>query len=225
MYSDAASSVNENEFPAVDDRKWQSVREVFEKWADWPPAQVSHHGRVCCELAREWLIATDFSALNGGDVLTGPRWLCKRFKWGPSSYPIHWCEAVRRPRLDCGALAALAHEVFTLRGVRSYRAQFVQRFSKVATRQWLRGWRDDGASVEWIDGDLIYHEGCALSVGNGGVKVWDASAGWWADPGTNHGYGATVAIRVSADLDSGDLSWGNHRILPGEWLGLDPVSD
>ena len=30
----------------------------------------------------------------GGDKLTGPRWMREHSKWGPSAWPIHWCEAV-----------------------------------------------------------------------------------------------------------------------------------
>lgn len=44
----------------------------FEKWQDFPVSQISHHGGICCETAREWLSAMDFSNLNGGSVLTGP---------------------------------------------------------------------------------------------------------------------------------------------------------
>src|SRR5215213_16918 len=112
-------------------------KSVFETWKDWHPSQISHHGALCCEIAREWITATDFSELNGDCVFTGPRWLRQKFNWGASSFPIYWCEAVRRKTLDCGALAALAHEIFTARSVRSYRVQLIQKFSSVATNQWM----------------------------------------------------------------------------------------
>jgi hypothetical protein len=194
--------------------------DVFEKWKDWHPSQISHHGQMCCEIAREWITATDFSELNGGNVLTGPRWLRQRFNWGASSFPIFWCEAVRKKTLDCGALAALAHEVFTVRGVKSFRVQLIQRFSEVATSQWSCSWSENGdEELRWIDHDLIYHEGCAILVRDREVKVWDASAGWWIDPKPGEGYGALLAIRLSShDARSGNgFNWGMHHITPNQW--------
>jgi len=193
---------------------------VFETWKDWHPSNISHHGRVCCEIAREWVTSTDFSSLGGGDVLAGPRWLRQTFKWGGSTYPIHWCEAVRKKKLDCGALAALAHEVYTMRGVKSYRVQLVQRFSRVATEAWTHSWKKSGASMRWVNDDLIYHEGCAVEVRDSEVKVWDASAGWWIDPKTGDGYGALLAIRLSAPTAGDDLIWGHHSITPNQWQNV-----
>lgn len=194
--------------------------EVFTTWAEWPPSEISHHGKVCCEVAREWLNATDFTLINGGSLLTGPRWITHRFKWGPSEYPIYWCEAVRKRRLDCGALAALAHEVFSARGVTSFRAQFVQKFTGVATEQWSCSWSKADVPVSWINDDLIYHEGVVVSPGGPQIKVWDSSAGWWVDRARAEGYGVVVAIRVFAPKELGVLTWGEHSIKPGRWLSF-----
>lgn len=192
---------------------------VYETWKNWHPSQISHHGALCCEIAREWITATDFSELNGDGLLTGPRWLRQRFNWGASAFPIFWCQAVRRDTLDCGALAVFAHEVFKARGVRSYRMQFVQKFSDVATSQWSNSWNTDCASPAWIKDDLIYHEGCAIETGERKIKVWDASAGWWVDSKPADGYGALLAIRLSGlNLRAGKIfAWGEHIIRVGEW--------
>ena len=194
---------------------------VFKKWKDWPPSQISHHGRICCEIAREWVTATDYSSLNGGHIMSGPRWLRHRFQWGPSSYPLFWCEAVRKNTLDCGALAALAHEVFTIRGVRAYRVQLVQRYSRVATEQWSNSWAGDGVPTQWLNKDLIYHEGCAAAVNDNEIKVWDASAGSWIDPKASDGYGALLALKVNAGSDAGALTWGKFILEPNTWRTLD----
>ena len=61
----------------------------------FPASYISHHGAPCCDIAREWITGMDFSQLNAGHPLTGPRWLRKHFKWGPSKWPMHWCEAVQ----------------------------------------------------------------------------------------------------------------------------------
>jgi hypothetical protein len=99
------------------------------RWQHFPDQHLSHHGEACCDVAREWIVAMDFAQLNGGDRLSGPRWLRQKYEWGPSPWPMHWCELVERKVIDCGAHAALAHEAFTARGVTAFRAQFVQRYS------------------------------------------------------------------------------------------------
>lgn len=222
MYLDAASqTAKETIVTETNGTGLCRTPEVYEKWKNWQPSQISHHGRMCCEIAREWITAIDFSETGGGSLLAGPRWLRQRFNWGASTFPIFWCEAVRRKTLDCGALAALAHEVFTVRGVRSYRIQLVQKFSSVATEQWTCSWNSEGdLPLRWIDKDLIYHEGCAIAVGGGQVKVWDASAGWWIDSKAGDGYGSLVAIRLTDSNANADFIWGKHNLVSNQWQKL-----
>ena len=191
------------------------------RWQHFPFSCLSHHGEACCDVAREWILANDFAQLNGGDLLTGPRWLRQKYEWGPSAWPMHWCEVVERKVIDCGAHAALAHEAFTARGVTAFRAQFVQRYSADATSQWRKKWEDEQVSGHWLGDDVIYHEGNALLVGEDEVKLWDASAGWWINPRqAGGGYGSLEAVRIFAEgqWGGGDgLLWGEHRIIPNEW--------
>jgi hypothetical protein len=222
MYLDAVSNTLSNTTSRNGSAKTVETLEkkkVFETWRDWHPSQISHHGKLCCEIAREWITATDYSALSGDCLFTGPRWLRQKFKWGASKFPIFWCEAVRKDTLDCGALAALAHEVFTARGVKSNRVQLVQKFSSVATSQWTNSWSEDREPLAWVKDDLIYHEGCAIEVAERKIKVWDASAGWWVDSKPANGYGALLALRLSgAGLQPHDsYVWGEHVIKPNEW--------
>jgi hypothetical protein len=218
MYLDAASKAKETVvITETNSNGFQQTSDVFEKWKDWYPSQISHHGKMCCEIAREWLTSQDFSESGGSSLLTGPRWLRQRFNWGASSFPIYWCEAVRKKTLDCGALAAFAHEVFMARGVKSYRIQLVQKFSEVATNQWTSSWNEsDGLPLRWIDNDLIYHEGCAIAVGDGKIKVWDASAGWWINANSGDGYGSLTAIRLSAESGR-TFEWETHRLVANQW--------
>jgi hypothetical protein len=190
------------------------------RWQHFPFSCFSHHGESCCEIAREWIIANDYAQLNGSDLLTGPRWLRQKYEWGPSAWPMHWCEAVERKVIDCGAHAALAQEAFAARGVTAFRAQFVQKYSADATDQWRKKWGDEQASDHWLTGEDIYHEGNALLVGEDEVKLWDASAGWWINPRQAGGYGSLVAVRIFAESQWGrgdGFRWGEHRIKPNEW--------
>jgi hypothetical protein len=192
---------------------------VFENWRDFPPTNVSHHGSACCEMAREWLYAMDYTQLNGGSPFTGPRWLRQRYNWGPTVYPIYWCEAVEEKTLDCGALASLSREVFRSRNVRAYPAQLVQQFSTHATAQWQKKWSEKEASTHWINDDVIYHEGCAILTEGNEIKVWDSSAGWWVRPIPQNGYGSLLALRICAD-ERNNISvfqWGDYKIAPNRW--------
>lgn len=221
MYSDAVKTAETIPTKTISTNGigFYKKSEVYEKWKDWLPSEISHHGQMCCEIAREWIISTDFSELNGGSLLAGPRWLRQKFFWGASSFPIHWCEAVRRKTLDCGALAALAAEVFTARGVKTYRVQMVQRFSEVSTLQWSNSWNDSTEPLCWMNDDLIYHEGCAIAGDADEIKIWDASAGWWADPKSRDGYGALLALRVSDSNLSADANfiWGEYVLDACRW--------
>jgi hypothetical protein len=194
---------------------------VYSKWADWPPSQISHHQQMCCDVAREWIVATDYSELNGASPATGPRWVRQRFPWGASSFPIYWCEAVRKEKLDCGAHAAIAYELFKARGVPVLRAQLVQRFSTISTFQWENSWNPDAGPLAWTDDDLIYHEGCAIFTGDEDVKIWDSSAGWWVDSRAVEGYGSLAAVRLTGGAELPRLlKWGKHRLQPDEWAQL-----
>ena len=224
MYLDEVNNIlaNTNRGGAANAFESDEKNRVYEHWKDWHPSQISHHGAMCCEIAREWVTANDYSEMGGDCLFTGPRWLRQKFNWGASTFPIYWCETVRRQTLDCGALAALAHEVFTARGVRGYRVQLIQKFSRVATRQWTNSWSSFGEPLAWTKGELIYHEGNAIDVGSRRLKVWDASAGWWVDPKPANGYGAVLAIRLSgANLTAGEsFRWGEHTLNAGEWKEL-----
>jgi hypothetical protein len=202
-----------------DETDFVDTRAAMQKWEHFPISTISHHGEQCCRIAREWVLSTDYSQLNAGDPLTGPRWLRRKFAWGPSSWPIHWCEAVERKKLDCGALAALATEIFASRGVRSYPAQFIQQYTEDATRQWSKNWESDDVPVNWIKDDLIYHEACAVVVRDNEIRLWDPSASWWVNPKQFGGYGCLLALRVFAAQANApsELVWGTHRISPNRW--------
>jgi hypothetical protein len=192
------------------------------KWRTFPNSHISHHGAACCEVAHEWLVAFDFAQLNGGDLLSGPRWLREHSTWGPSAWPTHWCEAVDRNVVDCGAHAAMAHAVFTARGVTAFRAQFVQSYSGDAAASWRGNWTKEEISDHWIDGENIYHEGNAVLVGDDEVKLWDGSAGWWLNPRGEGGYGSLRAVRIEAprEVSVDALHWGKRRLKLNQWVAV-----
>ena len=219
MYLDAA----EERVDARAERIAETPAHSSARWEAFPYSCLSHHNEACCDVAREWVMSMDYAQLNGGDLASGPRWLRAKYEWGPSSWPMHWCEVVERKVIDCGAHAALAQEAFTARGVTAFRAQFIQRYGADSLAQWRARWREDAVSDHWIGDDLIYHEGNAILVGEDEVKLWDSSAGWWLNPRQQGGYGSLAAVRIFAEgqWGGGDgLRWGERRLKPGEWHAI-----
>ena len=215
MYSAADNRLDLILEPEVAERPCPSAR-----WEQFPYSCISHHGAECCDVAREWVMAYDFAQLNGADPSSGPRWLRARYTWGPSSWPIHWCEAVERDTLDCGALGCMAREIFAERGLVSFPAQFVQQYSADATSQWLSKWDEEKVSTHWIDEDVIYHEACALVSGEGELKLFDPSAGWWVNPRqAGGGYGGLLAVRVF-EPEGRIWSWGDYRLQGNSWTKI-----
>ncbi|MDQ3143399.1 MAG: hypothetical protein M3Q57_00780, partial [Pseudomonadota bacterium] len=156
---------------------------LFARWQDFPVSHLSHHGGQCCEAARRWFGAMDFAQLNGSLRTSGPRWIRHKYNWGPSAWPLHWCDALKADSIDCGAHAALAEEAFSARGVASLRAQFVQSYDSNAISQWRGRWGADGVSQHWLADKYIYHEGNAVLAEGQDIKLWDGSAGSWITPG------------------------------------------
>jgi hypothetical protein len=200
-------------------RSETEIGAAIARWRQWPHSSLSHHDEACCAVAREWVLAMDHAELHGGPALTGPGWLRRKHEWGPSSWPIHWCEAVERETLDCGALAALTHEIYRSRGARSFPTQLIQRYSAQNTDHWERRWREASTPVQWIDGSLIYHEACAVVLCGEEIGIWDPSACSWVRPDADDGYATTRALRVLTP-DGGAperFTWGSHCVVPGAW--------
>jgi hypothetical protein len=188
------------------------------RWRYSSPSVMLHHGKPCCSIAREWLFSTDHSQLSGQNQLTGPRWLRRKYDWGPSQWPMTWCYAVEQDSLDCGALAAMSRAVFDARGVLCHSVQLIQQYSEDTTSHWSAKWVDHPASTHWIQGRLIYHEACAIALSGNEVRIWDPSAGWWVNPKQFGGYGSIVAMRVLTEHPVADsFVWGANVIAGNKW--------
>jgi hypothetical protein len=201
------------------------LRAALARWRYCSPSVMAHHGRACCATAREWLFSTDHSQLNGNHKLMGPRWLRRKYNWGPSQWPMTWCHAVEQDDLDCGALAAISRDIFTARSVTCHSVQLVQQYSEDTTSHWSAKWTNQLASTDWISGGLIYHEACAVQISSCEMRIWDPSSACWVNPKQCGGYGSILALRLRIDTAGVEgLSWGHHEIPSGEWHVLQTIS-
>jgi hypothetical protein len=188
-------------------------------WTQAASSTLAHHG-PCCDRARAWLLgmgrSLDFAA-SDGLAYAGPRWLTRRFAWGPTRWPIAWCEAVRAEAIDCGVFAVLAREIFRAKGIDAYPGQVLRRYAEESTAHWRQKWAAMPDAFNWIGSDVVYHEVCVLRVGAHEARVYDPTEGVWLEPGIRAGHGAHRAIR--AELPQA-LSWGPHLLVNGQWTEM-----
>lgn len=197
------------------------------RWRHRAPSVLLHHGKACCAVAREWTFATDYLQLNGEHELTAPRWLRARYKWGPSKWPLSWCEAVEKKTLDCGALSAMACAIFTARGITAYPAQLIQNYGEQSAQHWSANWNAEDAPADWVNDGLAYHEACAVVIAGNDVKIWDPTASCWVGPPQFSGYSSVSAVRVLAGPlpSESTLNWAGNEIQCNEWQKIKPGSD
>jgi hypothetical protein len=146
-----------------------------------------------------------------------PTWIRRRYDWGPTKWPLHWCEAVGAKELCCGAQAALTLEAFRARGMDAIPAQLVQRYQAHDAPHWHSRWTKGGANPEWASEGLVYHEVCGVLDGDR-LQVWNPTASAWMAPDGVEGYASVVAIRAGGAVTSGrSVLWGSRRLELGEW--------
>jgi hypothetical protein len=191
---------------------------------EWAQASVStlvDHG-ACCAAARGWVIAMsrslDFAATDGL-MFAAPRWLTQRWKWGPTRWPIAWCEAVDAKAIDCGVFAAFAREIFRAKGIEAFGGQVLRTCAEATTAHWRARWTSLPGAFNWIGERTVYHEVCVVRVGPAEARVYDPTDGIWLEPTAFRGHGAHVAIRAEIPVA---LKWGPHTLVNGQWTELIP---
>ena len=187
--------------------------------AEWARASVStlvDHG-PCCAAARGWIVAmsrsVDFAATDGL-TFAAPRWLMHRWKWGPTCWPISWCEAINAEAIDCGVFAAFAREIFRAKGVEAYGGQVLRTCAESTTAHWRARWAAVPGAFNWIGEDTVYHEVCVVRSGPAEVRLYDPTDGTWLEHAVHGGHGGHLAIRAELPVA---LQWGPHTLVNGQW--------
>ncbi len=209
----------------------------FQAWVEHPASHIVHHDARCCEEARMWFLgyarSMQISALSRYE-LRAPTWLSQLFTWGPSAWPIAWCELVKMKTLDCGVFAALAREAFTAQGFEAHPAQALLSFNPTCTTHWKGLWKKPPknplpeplkdqkkekthATFPWIGNEVVYHELCVLEMEGNQAKFYDSTWGNWFTPDQETGFGALLALRTECPRL---LHWGDKIFSYGEWIDL-----
>ena len=85
-------------------RNLASREEHLSKWFEHPASELVHHDSDCCEEARLWFLSFARSMEIGAFdryQIKAPTWLSKQFDWGPSEWPMSWCQVVKEEVIDC----------------------------------------------------------------------------------------------------------------------------
>lgn len=210
-------------------------------WFEHPSSSIVHHESRCCEEARLWLLsyARSMEIRNGAMAdLHAPTWLSKVFEWGPSKWPISWCQLVREKMIDCGAFAALAREIFAAQGVEAHGAQVLLSYNSTCTGHWQHFWDEhkrkhlekqkrmnrSQAELEarrdffpWIGNKVVYHEIVVIEQKDGTARFYDSTWGHWYQPESRNGFNSLLAVRSEC---SRLLRWDRHLLSCGEWVVL-----
>jgi hypothetical protein len=216
----------------------QRIQEIFKKeenflqWMEHPASSILQHDEKCCEEARLWFLAysraMEINALSQFEI-KAPTWLSQKFEWGPTEWPIFWCELVKEKVIDCGVFAALAREIFKAQGFEAHPAQALLSYNEVCTNHWKELWKRNeekekkekkkgkGKTFPWIGDKVVYHEICLLEMPDGTAKVYDSTWGNWYLPQHRLGFGALLALRTECPRL---LRWGNVTLSCGEWVDV-----
>lgn len=186
------------------------------------PSAIGDHGQACCRDALAWLRGVDAVNSYRDGRWHPPTWLRKAYEWGPIPWPLHWCSVPEMERLDCGALAAVAVQLYRLRGQQAVRLQLALRYPPQVAEQWSRMWQREALSASWITGEFCYHEACGVLEGSR-LIIWDPTENRALDPpgSPNDGFGAVVAFRI-AELTAGveTLLWEGIPVRSGMWQSV-----
>jgi hypothetical protein len=182
------------------------------------PSQISHHGEGCCNRALSWLTTLDRAYSFTSGNFDPPVWLRRRFGWAPHAWPIFWCQVPIAENLDCGALAALATELFRARGKIALPVQLALLYPKEAIEVWRVTWRSSLGHASWISENMCYHEACAL-LGNDEVEIWDPTEGRWLMPlsAMPQRYGELIAIRIFGHDSNKPLRFARQTLATDRW--------
>ncbi len=189
------------------------------------PAHLSMHSSSCCTRARSWFI-TMACCTGAQDDYSSLSWIHSQWEWGPSKWPMYWCEILEREKLDCGVLADLADLALQEKGKKTIRIQLIEEYDIYVCQNWRQVFSGAGCCVDWIHGCMVYHEVTGYIVGED-LKIWDPSDNNLVIFQNNapKQHGRVVAIRLApSELVPSEsiILWCGLQLSVGSWQNCEP---
>lgn len=148
-----------------------------------------------------------------------PAWLYEKFDWGPSTWPVYWCEAAEAESIDCGVFAAIARALLLARDVPAAAVQLVEKFNEKNVENWRARWMSASAGVDWLEPPFCYHEAVGLIDGNT-LTIWDPLDQKRVTPHVTGGYGKVVFLRIFEPVEEkrDTVQWEHTEVEVGRWI-------
>ncbi len=134
-----------------------------------PSHLLTHPSGRCCSRVHSWFKAMAYS--YGIMNLGLPYWLHDQWEWGPSKWPMYWCEILKNKTIDCGVFAELAEVALKETGQKTMRVQSIEEYSSDVCQNWEHLWSSADCCGDWINGIFVYHEMVGLV--HEDLKIWD----------------------------------------------------
>ena len=226
MILGAVKEIQHNQF-SEHAQKLIRNEENYDRWIEHPSSSILHHEKDCCEEARMWFLAYAKSMEGWASAqykMRPPTWLSEKFTWGPSPWPITWCQVFKEKTIDCGVFAALAREIFAAQGLLAFPAQALLSYNEDCTDHWKDLWKTGITKSEnkknffpWVGDRVVYHEVCVLELPGQFARIFDSTFGFWLEPSTRIGFGSLLSIRSECPRL---LRWHDKFLSFGEWVDL-----
>ena|SRR5215831_1710025 len=189
------------------------------EWRQSSGSTLGSHG-PCCDRARSWLLGMARShdyACTDALAFAAPRWMTEKWSWGPTRWPIAWCQAVKSEAIDCGVFAVFAREIFRAKGIEAYPGQVLRTYAEESTAHWRSKWHSLPGAFEWIGSRVVYHEVCVVRSGPREARIYDPTEGFWLEPSVHGKHGAHLAVRAEVPVA---LKWGAYNLVHGQWAEM-----
>ena len=198
------------------------LSEVIKRFVSRMPSRLARHPSSCCSRARSWFSAMTHShaLLNPGSL---PIWLHDQWEWGPSKWPMYWCEILENEKLDCGVLAELAEVALRETRRKTVRMQLIEEHDWDASRNWQQLWEDAGCYGDWVVGRFAYHEAVGI-LSDGSLEAWDPTDNCFSVPSPDRRPGRVAAVRLlpaSVAVPAEGVNWHGLWLGPNGWQIID----
>ena len=142
-----------------------------------------HKNCAHCKVAKSW-----FENLANSHHEIPPRWIGKRWKWGPNLWPVYWCELAESRHAGCMILSKMVRFALDIKNIENTPVQVIEKYDKRYTSHIKKQWNK--FDTNWIDDSYVFHEMVGIKTTDklsftpktlDGFHLWDPSEQSWRE--------------------------------------------